>query len=108
MSNSSSTAKAEPLHASNPPPIDSPRRVLKLLRLPTHCYNNNAEAATERTHPATAPALKPTTAQRHMRSTHGRIQRRRLHRLRLATQRRRKVSTPDRAPIRRKRNHPHY
>ena len=65
----------------DPPPIGSPTCVLKLLRLPTHCYNNNAKAATERTHPATAPAHKPTTAQHQMRSTHGRIQRRRLHRL---------------------------
>jgi hypothetical protein len=57
-------------------------RALKLLRIPAHCYNDKAKAATEPDAPRNR-ARNPNkgTAQHEVRSTHGRIQRRRLHRL---------------------------
>ena len=55
---------------------------LKLLRIPARCYNDKAKAATEPD--ASRDRARNTTkgtAQHEVRSTHGRIQRRRLHRL---------------------------
>src|SRR5712692_3080348 len=55
---------------------------LKLLPLPVRCYNDNAKAATEPDASRNrARNTHTVTAQHEVRSTHGRIQRRRLHRL---------------------------
>src|ERR1700739_4610294 len=70
------------IHSSGLPPLRLQASALKLLPLPARCYNDSAKAATE-PDASRNRARNNTkgTAQHEVRSTHGRIHRRRLHRL---------------------------
>src|ERR1700756_514395 len=70
------------VHSSGLTPLRLQASAPRLLPLPARCYNDSAKAATEPD--ASRNRARNTTkgtAQHEVRSTHGRIHRRRLHRL---------------------------